>query len=140
MGRRKKVTRTAKTPFEAVDKTEWEVEAVKAKRWAKGSPQYEVKWKDHDEKQNTWEPLENLVGAERSIADFEAAWEKNYNAPRRESHKRLREGDASTPLEQAQAEAAGSLDDTCHRVTNLADALSGATRKSCQSTSSVSVC
>ena len=65
MGRRKKVTRTAKTPFEAVDKTEWEVEAVKAKRWAKGSLEYEVKWKDHDEKQNTWEPLENLVGAER---------------------------------------------------------------------------
>ena len=69
MGRRKKpIHRTSKTPFEAVDKTQWEVEGIQAKRWSKGVLQYEIKWKDHVAKQKPWEPLENLVGAEQSIA------------------------------------------------------------------------
>lgn len=102
MGRRNKKSskRTPKTPFEAVDKTEWEVEAIHAKRWAKGVLQYEVKWKDHVDKDNTWEPLENLVGAELSISDFEDAWEKNYNAPRKEKRTRQTVTSCATPLEE----------------------------------------
>ena len=121
MGRRKKkqTRRTPQTPFEVVDKKEWEVEAVKAKRWAKGILQYHIKWVDHDDNQNTWEPLENLVGAEGSIADFEEEWNKNYNAPTR---KRPRE--TSTSLEEAQEGAAAGLSETVDQITDLADALS----------------
>lgn len=126
MGRRSKKSskRTPKTPFEAVDKTEWEVEAIHAKRWAKGVLQYEVKWKDHVDKDNTWEPLENLVGAELSISDFEDAWEKNYNAPRKEKRTRQTATSCATPLEEAQSEADESLDSTIRQAVDLAETLS----------------
>ena len=125
MGRRNKKSskRTPKTPFEAVDKTEWEVEAIHAKRWAKGVLQYEVKWKDHVDKDNTWEPLENLVGAELSISDFEDAWEKNYNAPRKEKRTRQTATSCATPLEEAQSEADESLDSTIRQAVDLAETL-----------------
>jgi hypothetical protein len=116
MGRRKKsATRTPQTPFEApsVDKTDWGVEAIVAKRWAKGVLEYEVKWTDHDEKQNTWEPLCNLVGAEQSVADFERAWEQNYNAPQTKRARVL------APLEEAQDESAVSLQSTIDGVEAL---------------------
>ena len=45
-------------------------ERIEAKRLARGVAQYLVKWAGWEEKYNTWEPLENLAGAESLIADF----------------------------------------------------------------------
>lgn len=87
-----------------------------AKRWAKGVLRYEVKWADHGDEQNTWEPLSNLAGAEGCISDFEREWEKHYNAPSAAKRKR-----PTTSLEEAQREAEDSLHGTVYEVEALVE-------------------
>jgi hypothetical protein len=109
-----------------VDTTTWEVESIKAKRWAKGVLQYQVKWTDHPESSNTWEPLGNLCGAEAAIADFEKEWERHYNAPiQRKRARTPTSASPATPLEEAQAEHDDSLNSTVEAVVDLAENLSG---------------
>ena len=74
-----RVTRTLKGPFEALRKgEEYFPEEIKAKRLEYGIPKYEVKWQGYKDcpEQNTWEPLENLVGFEEMVRDFEIWWEE----------------------------------------------------------------
>ena len=78
-----------------------------------------MKWKDHVDKDTTWEPFGNLVGAELSISDFEDAWEKNYNAPRREKRTRQTATSCATPLEEAHSGANESLDSTIRQAMDL---------------------
>jgi hypothetical protein len=47
-------------PIVVEGEEEWEVERIVRTRKRRGKVEYEVKWKDFDEKENTWEPLENL--------------------------------------------------------------------------------
>ena len=46
---------------------------------AKGVTQYQVKWKGYENKDNTWEPIEQLAGCEDMIAEFKER-EKTRNA------------------------------------------------------------
>ena len=56
-----------RTPTSAFDsaagKDVYELEKVITQRLAKGVTQYQVKWKNYENKHNTWEPIENLAGA-----------------------------------------------------------------------------
>ena len=38
------------------------MERIIAMQWDKGSRKYLVKWEGYADKDNTWEPMENLVG------------------------------------------------------------------------------
>jgi len=60
---------------------ELEVEKVVDKRTNKsGKVEYLVKWRDFDE--ITWEPLENLQGAQRMIKKFQLSRKKAYRGPK----------------------------------------------------------
>ena len=65
------------TPSQTVeeDDEEYLVEKVIEKRiTAKGNIEYLIKWEGYDEKENSWEPIENL-GCEDLIQEYEAAAE-----------------------------------------------------------------
>jgi len=70
--------RTKRTPLHladvaAVADQEYEVEAIVAAGKCSGIESYLVKWKGWGEKQNTWEPVAHLVGAEAAVRDFNIA-------------------------------------------------------------------
>ena len=48
-------------------------EAITKKRLKKGKTEYLVKWKGFSERENTWEPVENLGNVEWVIREFEAS-------------------------------------------------------------------
>lgn len=49
----------------------WEVEKIIQKREQNDMPLYLIKWKNWDQKYNTWEPLHNLVNCEDMLREFE---------------------------------------------------------------------
>jgi len=59
---------------------EWEVEYIKDSRLQRGKLQYLVKWKDYPQEESTWEPVEHLKKAQKSIDDFH---NKHPAAPRK---------------------------------------------------------
>ena len=68
----------------------FEVERIIKKRHQNGEVKYLVKWYGYDEKDNTWEPIQNLAGCLGLVADFEkeqhlkrkrsSATDKNHGA------------------------------------------------------------
>jgi hypothetical protein len=50
---------------------EYEVEAIRGRRLFRNKVQYLVKWKGFSEKENTWEPLSNVVNAGEMINHYE---------------------------------------------------------------------
>jgi len=59
----------------------FEVEAIVGKRIQQGILEYQVKWKDYSEAENTWEPAVNLMDCTDLIREFELT----RRAPRRGS-------------------------------------------------------
>ena len=55
---------------------EYVVEKIIGKRKDKGVVLYRVKWKDYDEKESTWEPIENLQNVKKEIRNFELKEER----------------------------------------------------------------
>ena len=54
------------------EEEEYEVEKIVAFRFVKKTKkQYLVKWVNYSEEWNTWEPLENLIGSQDLVAEFE---------------------------------------------------------------------
>jgi hypothetical protein len=110
-----KVTRTPKGPFQASKKgEEFFPEEIKAKRLEYGIPKYEVKWQGYDDcpEQNTWEPLEHLVGFEDMVRDFEIWWEEEYKRKQEETQIELkRRKELKTHKEQEEAIIRASLPD-----------------------------
>jgi hypothetical protein len=73
--------RTKRTPqhigdVAAVAEQEYEVEAIVAAGKCSGLESYLVKWVGWGDKQNTWEPVAHLVGAEAAVRDFNVAARK----------------------------------------------------------------
>lgn len=60
--------------FVEYDSECYEVECIRERRIFKGKKQYFIKWKDWDEKYNTWEPIENL----QTVLGMVNAFEKQY--------------------------------------------------------------
>nr|AMR36248.1 HP1D2 [Drosophila eugracilis] len=54
------------------DENEFIVEKIIGKRFARGRPQYLIKWLGFPEKDNSWEPLEGVAHCSTLLADFEA--------------------------------------------------------------------
>ena len=52
------------------------MEKIVAMRYKFGKKEYLTQWAGYEEKDNTWEPLENLVGAVEEVRLFEDAQEK----------------------------------------------------------------
>jgi hypothetical protein len=50
----------------------YEVEAIRDRKFVKGKPQYFIKWKGWAEKDNTWEPLENLETVLNLVKEYDA--------------------------------------------------------------------
>merc|ERR1719319_1979812 len=67
-----------------------EVEQILEKRAKKGGKvEYLVKWRGfEDPNENTWEPADNLEGAEEEIKKFESAGAKNKVDPKAKDKKR----------------------------------------------------
>lgn len=57
----------------------WEVERIIQKREQNGEPLYLIKWKNWDNKYNTWEPLRNLINCEDLLREFENEQQKLIN-------------------------------------------------------------
>jgi hypothetical protein len=57
------------------DEPEYEVERIVKKRVKGSKVEYEIKWKNYPESDNTWEPVEHLTCTEL-LADFEAQAKK----------------------------------------------------------------
>ncbi|KAK2366889.1 chromo domain-containing protein LHP1 [Trifolium repens] len=62
----------------------YEAESIRQKRVRRGKVEYLVKWFGWDEKDNTWEPLQNLVYATDLVDDFE----KRKGSEKHGMHKR----------------------------------------------------
>ena len=61
----------AKTQEEiTIEEETYEVEKIIAERQTDKGTLYLIKWKGYDGTENTWEPIENLVGAEEALEDF----------------------------------------------------------------------
>ena len=62
--------RTKKHHFDSVAPGMYEVEQIVAEATSKGKTTFQIKWKGYSSKDNTWEPMANLVGPEDMIAAF----------------------------------------------------------------------
>merc|ERR1712059_205523 len=74
---------------------EYEVEKILDKRVEKGGyTEYLVKWRNYEEGENTWEPVDNLGDAEKAIKLFEKELEfkvvTNKNAKRKAGAQQVR--------------------------------------------------
>ena len=61
--------RTLQTPFQHTDDTLYTVEKITAVRWSGGARQWLVRWQGYGEQDDTWEPIEHLVGCATFIRD-----------------------------------------------------------------------
>ena len=68
--------RTPQTPFQHTDDTLYTVEKITAVRWSGGARQWLVRWQGYGEQDDTWEPIENLVGCATFIRGFESRREE----------------------------------------------------------------
>ena len=53
---------------------EYDVEKILDKRKIKGKTQYLVKWLEYEDKENSWEPAENL--SPKTVGKIEEYWQK----------------------------------------------------------------
>ena len=81
--KRTKPFRTPQTPFEeatgnddAAEELVYKVEKIVNVMWEKGSRKYLVKWEGWADKDNTWEPMDNLVGCAAQIREYDKEREK----------------------------------------------------------------
>ena len=103
--------RTPQTPFEHTDETLYTVEKITAVRWSGGARQWLVRWEGYGEQDDTWEPIEHLVGCATFIREFESRreeedkQEKARALERRQQAKKAAAAEAASRREQAAATA-----------------------------------
>ena len=80
-------------------------------RWSGGARQWLVRWEGYGEKDDTWEPIEHLVGCATFIREFESRreeedkQEKARALERRQQAKEAAAAEAAARREQAAATA-----------------------------------
>jgi hypothetical protein len=74
--------------IEEETKDEYEVEEILATNKISGKPHYLVKWKGYDTSENTWEPIEHLMGCHQLIQQFH---QEKGTSPRHSRTQRSRE-------------------------------------------------
>lgn len=117
--------RTPQNPFEvsADDTSELhKVEKIVGMRWSSGERQYQVKWEGYADKDNTWEPLEHLVGCAEQIRDYEKRREQQDKEDREaflEKRKQAKEKAAAEAAAQRAAAIAASAEEGVPNVINL---------------------
>lgn len=67
-----KMTGEAESKKTIEDEVDYEVEKIVDQKEVDGAIMYYVKWKNWSNEDNTWEPLENLVGAEKAVENFKS--------------------------------------------------------------------
>jgi hypothetical protein len=122
----KKVQRTPKTPFQAsrAQTEEFFPEEIVSKSLKYGCPQYEVKWKGYSDTENTHEPIENLIGHEKMVQDFEVWWDGEYKRKQEETRLEVTKKREEKARKQ-QDEAAARMLQTPQRITEDDDGESG---------------
>jgi hypothetical protein len=121
-----KVQRTPKTPFQAsrAQTEEFFPEAIVSKSLKFGSPRYEVKWVGYEDTQNTHEPIENLIGHEKMVQEFEVWWDAEYKRKQEETRLAVVKKREEKALKQ-QEDATARLAETPQRITEEDDGESG---------------
>ncbi|KAK3260169.1 hypothetical protein CYMTET_30859 [Cymbomonas tetramitiformis] len=66
------VKRTQQSPFDPAgsDEVDYHVREIKAERLNGAIPQWLIGWEGLSDKEDTWEPIEHLVGHEQDISAF----------------------------------------------------------------------
>ena len=67
--------------YQSEEENEYEVEEILIWNW--DSKTYLVKWKDYNEENNTWEPVQNLENCYQLLARFHRRGEKLHTHPNR---------------------------------------------------------
>lgn len=114
--------RTPQTPFEAAETTEevdgeplYTVNYIKNVRFVKGVRQYEVVWEGYNERDTTWEPMENLMGCAAEIRQYEQGRMAEDEAAKeellrkRQELKEAKERELAELRERAAAAALGDM-------------------------------
>jgi hypothetical protein len=108
------VKRTPTSAFDPAAKDDdiYQCERIVAQRLAKGVTQHNVKWAGYGDKDNTWEPIENLAGCEEFIADFkerEKTRIAQLEAVAEAKHREKQEAAAKAASDAAEAAAAARV-------------------------------
>ena len=95
----------------AAEEVVYMVERIIGMRWAKGDRQYHVVWEGYEEKDSTWEPMENLVGCAAQIRAYEAFQKEEDRKAKEEILKKRKDkrDKAAADAEALKAAAAANL-------------------------------
>jgi hypothetical protein len=63
---------------------EYEVEQILDDKRVSGKPYYLMKWKGYDTLENTWEPIENLMGCHQLVQQY--CSQRGQCSPRKKDH------------------------------------------------------
>lgn len=112
--KRHKTARTPQNPFDASTSDAagptYTVQRIVAMRFVKGVRQYLVAWEGYAEKDQTWEPMSNLVGCASQIREYEKERERLNKEEQERVLQRRQQAKQQAEQEAARvAEAAGAL-------------------------------
>ena len=115
--KRAKNHRTKQSPWEASreDDQEYTVETITNKEHRKGLPYYRVVWSGCEDKDATWEPAENLVGAAATVRAFDEGL-KVKEAARKKAVKEAREAAAADRKRREEQSEEEALNDAIRRA------------------------
>jgi transposase InsO family protein len=84
--------------IEEETENEYEVEEILDTNKISGKPHYLVKWKGYDTSENTWEPIENLMGCHQLVQQFHQRETGNRRPTQRRSDRpRRKKGTERSP-------------------------------------------
>ena len=91
------------------DETLYAVDRILNMKWERGARMYLVRWQGYGEKDDTWEPMDNLVGCAAQIRDYEKARDREDAAQKQAVLQVKEKADAEAAARKRQA-AEAALD------------------------------